>query len=102
MKFNWKSKDSNGTFVYKYPNCVFCNSDWHSMNSPSQHIFEECQTVHELLILKSVWMIVKIESTVNGTCSKLVNLLISYINMYQFNTIFNFIISPSNSYNKTN
>ena len=49
LKFNWKSKNSNGTVTYKYPNCVFCDHNWHIMNSPSQHIFEECTVIHKLL-----------------------------------------------------
>ena len=52
LKFNWKCKHSDGSFIYKYPNCIFCKQDWHINNSPSQHIFEQCVKIHELLNIK--------------------------------------------------
>ena len=46
LEFNWKSKDQSGKVIYKHPNCIFCDSDWHSNTSPSRHMFENCNILH--------------------------------------------------------
>ena len=51
LQFNWKSKTSKG-IEYKFEKCIFCDDEWHGNKSPMKHLFEECNTIHEIINIK--------------------------------------------------
>ena len=52
LEYNWKSKQRNGETKYKYPQCVFCQQNWHYSTTPIKHLFEECTQMHKLVQIK--------------------------------------------------
>ena len=51
-EFNWKYKNDNDQYEYKFPVCIFCHENWHENTTPQQHLMESCKVVFDKINLK--------------------------------------------------
>ena len=52
LEFNWKFKNDDDQFEYRYPVCIFCHGNWHQNVSPQQHLMESCNVVFSKINIK--------------------------------------------------